>query len=100
VRRRLILLPTSAPLNHHDSANTTSSFFAALHHEHSQGRALRSYFSDGLRLATFMPSAADVHHFLIFEALAEIRYRPMSAPSVAQVAGNVQKRDSTKGHRS
>jgi hypothetical protein len=48
----------------------------------------------------FMPSVADVHHFLIFEALAEIRYRPMSAPSVAQVAGNVQKRDSTKGHRS
>jgi hypothetical protein len=48
----------------------------------------------------FMPSAADVHHFLMFEALAEIRYRPMSAPSVAQVAGDVQKRANTKVYRS
>jgi hypothetical protein len=37
---------------------------------------------------------------LIFETLAETRYRPMSAPSVPQVAGDIQKREGTSNYRS
>jgi hypothetical protein len=62
--------------------------------------ALRSFLSVTARGWRLLSLVLPTCIFFICETLAEIRYRPMSAPSAPQVAGDVQKRANTNNYRS